>query len=118
MVDIPNVFVQTEMEGDRVIMKMRGKLAELLVKISLEVYRNFVTIDWGQTVLYVELQKALYGMLKSALLFYKKLRTKVNPYDPCVANMEQAGSQLTVIWHVDDLKISHKRQEVVDALID
>jgi len=105
-------------------MKMRGKLAELLVKISPEIYRQYVTVERGQTVLYVELQKALYGMLKSALLFYQKLRGdleeigfEVNPYDPCVANMEQAGSQLTVVWHVDDLKISHKQPEVVDDLI-
>ena len=37
--------------------------------------------------------KALYGMIQSALLFYKKFRkdlegigSKVNDYDPCVAN--------------------------------
>jgi hypothetical protein len=30
----------------------------------------------------------------------------VNPYDPCVANMTtRNGSQLTVVWHVDDLLI-------------
>ena len=84
-----------------------------------------MTVERGQTVLYVELQKALYGMLKSALLFYKKLRHdlesigfEVNPYDPCVANMMQDGSQLTIVWHVDDLKISHKKKEVVDSLIE
>ena len=124
VVDIPNAFVQTDMEGERVVMKMRGKLAELLVKVAPEIYREFVTIERGQKVLYVELQKTLYGMLKSALLFYRKLRSdlesigfKVNPYDPCVANMDQAGSQLTVVWHVDDLKISHQRKEIVDDLI-
>ena len=74
VVDIPNAFVQTDMDGEqRVIMKMRGKLAELLVKVAPEVYRNYVVLERGQSVLYVELQKALYGMLKSALLFYWKL---------------------------------------------
>ena len=45
-------------------------------------------------MLYVKLSKALYGMLRAALLFYKRLRKdlenmgfEVNPYDPCVANM-------------------------------
>ena len=124
VVDIPNAFVQTDMEGDKVIMKMRGKLAELLVKVAPEIYREYVTIEKGQKVLYLELRKALYGMLKSALLFYRKLRSDlesigfvVNPYDPCVANMEQGGSQLTVVWHVDDLKISHVQKEVVDDMI-
>ncbi len=39
------------------------------------------------------MSKALYGMLKSTLLFYKKLVEdlksvgfEINPYDPCVAN--------------------------------
>jgi hypothetical protein len=31
----------------------------------------------------------------------------INPYDPCVANATIAGLQMTVTWHIDDLKISH-----------
>jgi hypothetical protein len=60
------------------------------------------------------MQKASYGLLRSALLFYKKLVKdlenygfEINPYDPCVANMMIDGKQMTVIWHVDDLKVSH-----------
>ena len=30
---------------------------------------------------------------------------KINPYDPCVANKMIGGKQLTICWHVDDLKI-------------
>ena len=66
-------------------------------------------------MLYVKLNKALYGLLRSALLFYKKLVRELedmgfelNPYDPCVANRMVDGTQQTVCWHVDDLKISHK----------
>ena len=33
---------------------------------------------------------------------------KVNPYDPCVANKVINGKPMTIIWHVDDLKISHE----------
>ena len=58
-------------------------------------------------------------MLKSALDFYLKLRGEleeqdyaINPYDPCVANKMIDGSQHTVIWHVDDLKCSHKKSFV------
>ena len=28
------------------------------------------------------------------------------------------GNQITVVWHVDDMKVSHKRQDVVDSFID
>ena len=54
-------------------------------------------------MLYVRLSKALYGMLKAALLFYKRLRFDleemgfvINPYDPCVENMMVNGAQITV----------------------
>ena len=38
---------------------------------------------------------------------------EVNPYDPCVANKSVNGSQCTVVWYVDDLKVSHKDEAVV-----
>ena len=60
--------------------------------------------------------------VETLVLFYKCLRFDleemgfvVNPYDPCVANMMVNGAQITVCWHVDDLKISHRDEEVVSA---
>ena len=60
-------------------------------------------------------------MLQSLLLFYKKFRKdlekegfKFNPYDPCVANKMVNGKQMTVVFHVDDAKVSHKDKKVVD----
>ena len=38
---------------------------------------------------------------------------EVNHYDPCVANKIVNRSQCTVVWHVDDLKVSHKDEAVV-----
>ena len=59
-------------------------------------------------------------MLRAALLFYKRLRStleemgfEINPDDPCVANMMVEGGQITVCWHVDDLKISHRNEAIV-----
>ena len=61
------------------------------------------------------MQKAIYGLLRSALLFYKKLvadlegdRFVINPYDPCMANKTINGNQMTVCWHLDDLKVSQE----------
>jgi len=31
----------------------------------------------------------------------------INPYDQCIANKTINGRQCNIIWHVDDLKISH-----------
>ena len=42
----------------------------------------------------------------------------VNPYDPCVANKMINGKQMTVTWHVDDLKISHLDSNEVTKYIE
>ena len=60
--------------------------------IALKVYRKFVTIDiLGCKLIYLKLQKALYGLLKLALLFYRKLwgnsytkGLEIHPYNPCL----------------------------------
>ena len=36
----------------------------------------------------------------------------IKPHDHCVANKMIDGSQHTLIWHVDDLKCSHKESFV------
>ena len=122
--DCPGAFLSANMD-DEVIMCLRGKLAEFMVTVAPSIYRKYITVDKNnRPVLYVKLQKALYGCLKSALLFYKKLVNdlltfgfELNPYDPCVANKMIKGSQCTVVWHVDDLKISHKDPEVVTGVL-
>ena len=112
--DVPSVFVNTDVDED-VIMVLKGELADMMIQIAPEVYRKYVTVDRkGTPILYVKLQKALYGLMRASLLFYRKLRKEfeqyglvINPYDPCVANMEtKSGKQLTVVWHVDDLMAS------------
>ena len=83
-----------------------GKLAELMVKVAPEIYTKYVIINpKGETVLYVRLLNALYGIMKAALLYYqcfvadlKSIGFEINPYDPCVANkMIVEGKQLTVV---------------------
>ena len=46
-----------------------------------------------------------------------ELGFELNPYDPCVANKIIDGRQCTIIWHVDDLKVSHVDKAVLDVLI-
>ena len=47
----------------------------------------------------------------------RKMGFEVNPYDPCVANKMINGSQTTLTWHMDDLKISHKEEKEVMKFI-
>jgi hypothetical protein len=78
----------------------------------------------GKPVLYARLNKALYGKLRAALQFYKKLVAKLeswgfklNPYVRCVANKIINGKQCTIVWHVDDPKISHQDNAIVKQVV-
>jgi hypothetical protein len=122
-VDIPGAFMQADMD-DVVYMKMEGTMADLLMRLDADHYKDFVVMEGNKKVLYLQLKKALYGTLKAALLFWKRLSNVllswgfiINPYDHCVANKDIEGAQCTIIWHVDDLKISHVKTSVVDAII-
>lgn len=88
-------------------------------------YKKYVTIENGRNVLYMQLNKALYGCMQSTLLWYetfagklKDMGFKLNPYDPCVANKIIDGSQCTIEWYVDDIKVSHVSDKVVTQLLD
>ena len=90
-----------------VLMVLKGDLAEMMVQIAPQVYRKYVTVDKnGTPILYIKLEKALYGLVRASLLFYQKLRKeleeygfKVNPYDPCVANkMMDSRKHMTFVW--------------------
>ena len=87
-------------------------------------YKEFVMMEGKHKVLYIHITKTIYGLLESAMLFYKKLVAdltkygfKVNPYDLCVANTMAHGKQLTVSWHVDDVKASHANMKVVNEIL-
>ena len=122
--DIPNAFVQTDIDqsGEKIIMKIRGEMVDILVEVSPEIYSNYVVQKKGQSV---QMLKALYGMMVSSLLYYKKFRKdtesigfEVNPYDMCVANRIIKGKQHTITWHVDDVKSSHEDSKVNDEFLD
>ena len=65
--DIPNAFVQTDIEkknnGEETIMKNQRQLVDMLVDISPQDYQDYVRFERNQKVLYMEMIKALYGML-------------------------------------------------------
>ena len=61
-------------------------------------------ISKEKPLLYVQIQKALYGLLHSVLLLYMKLLKDIeaygfhiNPYIPCVANNIIKEKQMTLV---------------------
>lgn len=123
--DVPGAFLQTDLEGEKMHIKLEGRMAELLAIIDPKLYRQHIIMENGRPVLYAELRKALYGMLQSALRFWQqitsdltKLAYVVNEYDWCVMNKVIDGEQHTVGWHVDDFLMTHKNPKVNDGLIE
>ena len=63
--DIPNTFIQTEIEnkliGEQIIMGIREQLVDMLISISPEEYKIMFKKQENK-VLYIEIKKALYIM--------------------------------------------------------
>jgi hypothetical protein len=122
--DISGAFLQVD-NPDYFLMCFDGILAELMVAIAPNIYCKYITTyAKGKPVLLVQLEKALYGMMKSALLFYCQLVVDLqsigfvlHPYDPCVANKMFDVNQMTICWHVDNLFIKHKNPDTVTNII-
>ena len=127
VVDIPNAFIQTRVqdEKDMAYIRIRGVLVDILVDIAPDVYGPYVTVDKkGNKQLILQCLNAIYGTMVASLLYYRKfvaslteIGFELNPYDPCVANKMIDGKQMTVCFHVDDCKISHRKRQAVDRII-
>ena len=84
-------------------------------------YEKFVN---GNGTCVVQLDKALYGTLEAAKLWFDAITTKskedgfvANPYDICVMNkMTPSGVQISVTFHVDDLMVTCEDESALDAV--
>ena len=93
--------------------------------ISPSKYREYVSVGKNRiNILYVQLKKALYDCIHSALILYRKLKGKledfgflINPYDACIDNKWVNGTHITVTRHINDPKISHKEAGDVTKII-
>ena len=123
-VDIPGAFLHADMDGI-VYLRIDGAMTDLLIRLDPEKYTKYVELCNGKKVIFLLLKKALYGTLKASLLFWQLLSQLliswgfvINPYDHCVANKMVNGSQFTIVWHVDDLKLSHVDPAEVTKIIE
>jgi hypothetical protein len=121
--NIPGAFLHAN-QTDLTYVRIIGDAAKLRVEILPDTYKKFMIPERGKDVIYLILKKALYGCMKSALLFWEHLSGKLieqdyklNPYNSCIANKAIKGSQMTIVWHVDDLKLSHVSETVLDEEI-
>jgi hypothetical protein len=121
--DVAGAYLKADMD-DFVVMKFVGESVDILCEMNTK-HKRFVVTEKGAKTLYVRLVKALYGCVKSALLWYdlfhgtlKEMGFVLNPYDSCIANCTIDGKQCTIAWYVDDNKISHADPQVVNKVIE
>jgi hypothetical protein len=126
--DINGAYLNADMHttGVEVYMRIDGPNLNELCKVDGS-YKKYVNESKYGNYLIVNLDKALYGCVESAKLWYDDLKQtldkigyKVNKIDECVFNKGVGDEQCTIALHVDDMIITSKnnkhRKELIEAL--
>ena len=89
--DIAGAFLKGDMP-DFVLITLMNEEVDIMCEADNE-YKKFITYEGKNKVMYMQLSKALYGCMKSAIIWYntfsttlKDLGFRINPYDPCITN--------------------------------
>ena len=106
----------TEIE---VHMRLNRVMTSMLITLDPS-YKRYQESD-GTVV--VKLDKALYRCVEASILWYNDLMSKLtadgfieNPSDRCVFNkIGKSGNQISIVLHVDDLMVTSKSQDDLDA---
>lgn len=113
--DVGTAYLNADMKRE-VLMRVEPSLARLLVSIDPTSY----TLE-SDGSLVVLLNKALYGCLESAKLWFDNLTAtlrgmgfRANGKDPCVMNIVRNGHQVTVCIYVDDVLCTSVASEDID----
>jgi hypothetical protein len=119
-IDIGGAFLNADITktGIKVFVRLDKVMTGFLLKLDSS-YAEFLNND-GTCV--VELDKALYGTIEAAKLWYDLIKSKFiadgfvqNEYDECVMNkIASGGKQITVVFHVDDLLITCEDDSAID----
>ena len=89
--DVPGAYLHAKIPADKfAIIQIGGEFVDIMCEVNPE-YKDDVHFENGKKVLYVQILRALYGMIEFALLWYKlytevlhKEGFEINPYDRCV----------------------------------
>ena len=100
---------------------VRQRLVDQLTELDPTSYASKVVYEGKSKVLYLEVLRAIYGMLVASLLWYRKIKAdleqegfKFNPYDQCIENFTYKNHQQTIRLHVDDMLVSCKNKKAND----
>jgi len=104
--DVPGAYLHARIPDDKfAILKIEGEFVDIMCEVNPE-YKDDVRYENGKKVLYLQILRALYGMIESALLSYKlytevlhKEGFEINVYNKCVANKivnDKLGTSTTI----------------------
>jgi hypothetical protein len=118
-IDIGGAYLNARMKNVKVRMRLDPFLSKELIKLDPS-YSKYLCRD---NTLVVLLEKALYGCVESAKLWYDHLVASLvrmgftaNRYEPCVMNKMVNGKQATICIHVDDLLVTCTDIEVLEVI--
>ena len=121
VIDIGWALLNADMEKDNTVhMRLDPTMSGMLTELE-STYKEYVDVK-GNIV--VRLDKALYGCVESAALWYHNLSAALkdagyvkNEYEICVYNKRnKVGVQCTVAVHVDDLIITSMDADMIKKL--
>ena len=120
-IDIGGAFLHAKM--DKSVATVRMRLDRLLTEMVVELDKTYKRYVSNQGTLVVELDRALYGCVEAAVLWYNCITDTLkdygftpNAYDCCVLNKEDPRGQITVVLHVDDLLITCTDNKQIEEL--
>ena len=119
-IDIGNAYLEADMSGEEVLMELDPFCVRLLLKIAPQLLPY---VD-SRGKMVCRLDKALYGCVQSAKLWYGKMKQTLlnlgfiqNDYDQCVFNKIIKGKQITVGLYVDDLLVTCVDKVTIERFI-
>jgi hypothetical protein len=119
--DVKCAYLNAEKTGKKVLMYLNPLVSDFVVALKPE-WKHFRLSDGSMVV---ELDKALYGCIESANLWYHHLRGtleqlgfKPTRIDPCVFVKNDKSGQCTVCTHVDDLFITSQSDSLMRELVE
>ena len=118
--DVPVAYLNANNSHLKITLRLDSQTAAILCELDGS-FQQYLRKD-GSIV--VKLNRALYGCIESAKLWYDLLKDTlekdgyiVNPMEPCVFNKIVNGNQCTVAVYVDDLMFTCKDEKTIKDTI-
>ena len=112
-----NVFLKFECTIVDIILEIDPSMRHKVMYINKEKKNK-------RQFFYGELNQAVYGTTLSSVLFYQNLSSQlekcgseVNPFYFFTFNRMENGTSITIQFHVDQLKISHVDEDMLEKYI-